>query len=671
MKRRQFLFKVIAIAIPFILLLVLELALRLFNYGYDYRLFVEDKQDSDYWVMNQNASKKYFPDQTIATTGNKEPFKKEKAANTIRIFVLGESTTIGYPYFHNGSFHRMLLYRLMHSMPDKNFEIINVSLTAVNSYTILDFARQVVDKEPDAVLIYTGHNEYYGALGVGSTQQVGSNRGLIKTILYLRQFRTTQLLTNAWLHLRSLGGKHGDGDKKDRMELMAKDQDIAFGSAKFNAGVDQFQKNMEETLQLFQNANIPVFLSTVVSNEKDLSPFVSEKPGSDKQKTFNEAFNEGMNALASGNLAQATINLKKADGIFARSAICNYQLGRVFLQLQQTDSARTYFTKAGDLDMLRFRAPSAINKTIRLLCSKYHNTILVDAEADFQHYATHQVIGDDLILEHVHPNLSGYALLSQSFYEAMKKKGFLKVQEGNEMSFDELMQRMPVTKSDSLAGYYKVFNLKRMWPFAAGNPSKKDTLSVVSQEEQIAYAMAFDHKSWETAQSELYGYYMNNADSSAAKKVMEGLVLEHPLDKELCEMAGNLCGQLHDYKYALNYFKRSFQLQPSVSKAKMILVLLLQEDMPADAIPYIDYAIHNTSAGYDYTSLKKTTTSIIQLKMLADKTPGDFALLNNIASQYYAMGNKSCAEKYVKRVLQLAPANKDALLLNTRLKQRG
>jgi Tfp pilus assembly protein PilF len=39
----------------------------------------------------------------MAPTGNSEPFKKIKDENTCRIFVLGESTTIGYPYFHNGS----------------------------------------------------------------------------------------------------------------------------------------------------------------------------------------------------------------------------------------------------------------------------------------------------------------------------------------------------------------------------------------------------------------------------------------------------------------------------------------------------------------------------------------------------------------------------------------
>src|SRR5579859_3968163 len=77
----------------------------------------------------------------------------------------------------------------------KKIEIINVSLTAVNSYTVLGFAREVVKQEPDAVLIYTGHNEFYGALGVASTSRLGSTPWLINTLLWLRQWRLFQLLT--------------------------------------------------------------------------------------------------------------------------------------------------------------------------------------------------------------------------------------------------------------------------------------------------------------------------------------------------------------------------------------------------------------------------------------------------------------------------------------------
>src|SRR6201994_4904622 len=145
-------FRVLAFVLPFVFLLALEGGLRLFHYGYDPALFIEAPGNSDYWIFNPAASRRYFSDQLEATTGNREPFRKVKEAGTVRIFVLGESTTIGYPYFHNGSFHRWLQYRLMREFPDKKMEIINVSLTAVNSYTVLGFAKELVHYQPDAVL---------------------------------------------------------------------------------------------------------------------------------------------------------------------------------------------------------------------------------------------------------------------------------------------------------------------------------------------------------------------------------------------------------------------------------------------------------------------------------------------------------------------------------------
>src|SRR5258708_5877656 len=194
-RKRIWLFRVIALLIPFVLLFLLEMALRLFHYGYDTSLFIESPDNAAYWVMNPGASKKYFTDQLNATTGNREPFRKGKEAGVFRIFVLGESTTIGYPYFHNGSFHRWLLYRLMFDFPDKKIEMINVSLTAVNSYTVLGFSKEVVNYQPDAVLIYTGHNEYYGALGVGSTNRMGGSPRLVNFLLRLREYKVVQLMT--------------------------------------------------------------------------------------------------------------------------------------------------------------------------------------------------------------------------------------------------------------------------------------------------------------------------------------------------------------------------------------------------------------------------------------------------------------------------------------------
>ena len=42
-------------------------------------------------------------------------------------------------------------------------------MAAVTSYVLLDFADEIIAQQPDAVVIYTGHNEYLGIGGVGSS----------------------------------------------------------------------------------------------------------------------------------------------------------------------------------------------------------------------------------------------------------------------------------------------------------------------------------------------------------------------------------------------------------------------------------------------------------------------------------------------------------------------
>jgi hypothetical protein len=274
-KKRLFLFKILAVLLPLMLLALLEMALRLFGYGHDLSLFIKDPDRKGYLVMNKYASEKYFSRQQNATIGNYEPFSEKKAPGVFRIFVLGESTTIGYPYMHNGSFHRWLQYRLIHTFPDKDFEVINLALTAVNSYTVLDFGKNVVDYEPDAVLIYAGHNEYYGALGAGSAGSFGHKPFLIKLLIRLRKLRLVQLISNALSGIADLVSGEKPDLRENLMKRMAEDQQIPYDGEKYEAGIEQFRSNMDELCHLFSDQKIPVLLSNLVSNEKDLKPLMS------------------------------------------------------------------------------------------------------------------------------------------------------------------------------------------------------------------------------------------------------------------------------------------------------------------------------------------------------------------------------------------------------------
>ena len=65
-----------------------------------------------------------------------------------------------------------------------------MGMAATNSYTVADVASDVIDQRPDAVIFYGGHNEYYGALGAGSTESLGSFPGLVRFYLRLQHLKT-------------------------------------------------------------------------------------------------------------------------------------------------------------------------------------------------------------------------------------------------------------------------------------------------------------------------------------------------------------------------------------------------------------------------------------------------------------------------------------------------
>jgi lysophospholipase L1-like esterase/Tfp pilus assembly protein PilF len=634
--KRIWLFRGIALLLPILLLLLLEGSLRLFHYGYDTSLFIESPADRNFLTLNPDASQKYFTDRQNATKGNLELFKKEKDAHTLRIFVLGESTTIGYPYFHNGSFHRWLQYRLMKEFPEKNFEIVNLALTAVNSYTVLGFGKELVRYEPDAVLIYTGHNEYYGALGVGSTNRIGGSPYLVNILLTLRQLRTVQLMTNGYEKIARALRPAASREGKTRMELMVADQEIPYESKLFYRGIDQFRSNMEELLQLFNRRHIPVFISNVVSNEKDVKPFVT---------------------IAADSLR------------YQGNALSDYRLGRLAYGQGDFKKAKDYFSWAKALDALRFRAPDQINDIITELSRKYPNAHLVDTKAAFEAGSENRIIGNELLLEHVHPNLAGYALMSEVFYQAIKREHLLPPAEGKEMSFPQLQRDMPITEVDSLAAVYRIAHLKRNWPFSdspgtpGGLASFRDSLKITSEEGRLAYSLSFEHLPWEEAMSRLYDHYIEARDLVRARKVVETLVLEHPTDPAFYEKTAMLCGELREEDDAIFYFGKAFGLAPSFEKAHYLFVLCLQQDRPADAMPYLDYAMNNNTAGLNLAPVKTAANEIIQLQRASANDSTNLVLLNRIAHTYFRMGNREGAQKYVEKVLLAAPANADALSL--------
>ena len=544
------LFRVLSFLFPFVLLLLLELALRLADYGHNTDLFIKYTKDGRFMQMNPYASERFFSDTINATRGSSEIFAIKKAPDTFRIFVLGESTTIGYPYFHNGAFHRWLYYRLMQMYPDKNFEIINTSITAVNSFTVLDFGRQLTQYQPDAVMIYTGHNEYYGALGIGSTSYVGSNPFLIGILLKLRGLKLMQLLNNTINKVTGAFRKNQIDTRETLMKRMAARQQIPYGSTDYKTGIEQFDKNINEVCSLFNAKKIPVFLSTIVSNEKDLPPFISNGSG-------------------------------------PASAAYHYKTGREEYAKGDIELARENFVKAKDLDELRFRAPEDINSVIRKIAGKYANVHLVDTKKLFQEHSSYGILGSETLLEHVHPNLYGYAIMSEAFYQAFEQQHLVTGTPERMLTFDELRKEMPLVGLDSLNGQYQVMMLKSGWPF--NQPLPKTFGLNTNFQDSLAKLVAFGKLQWKDAMEELFERNKQTHNDEGSLKIVEAMTLEYPQSEQFCGLAASLNAGLHHYEMAALYYKKLQAIDTAKQVVPRVIKLYLRSGKPEKALANVKY----------------------------------------------------------------------------------
>ncbi len=539
-QKRKLLFKTLLILLSLSILLIVELGLRVISYGGSMRLFVDHKIENyeDYYIVNPFVGLKYF-NNFKATEATNDIFLKRKPENSFRLFVLGSSTIYGFPYEHNLMATRILHKRLQDAYPDKTIELINTSITAINSVTLKDFAKQIVKYEPDAFLIYAGHNEFYGAFGVGSNEIMTSNSFLRSVHFKLINLRLYQLMQGA---INKITGnstsKSGDSvEKGTLMKRIVNDKEIAYNSDKYKQGIEQFEDNLNYILDLANKKDIPVFLSDIVSNVKDIPPF--------------------------GNI-----------GTGDQSAIFNFKAAEDALSAGDTVLAKKLYYTAKDLDPVRFRASEDINLIIHKK-GKEKGSILIQAKESFSKASSGGIIGDNLLTEHVHPNIKGQFLLADIFYKSIIGSKLIGPSPAplTAKSYEYYRQNWAYTPLDSLIGLYKVNQLKSYWPYKSMDNELKfrDVFKPVGMVENYAFKVITDpDASVENLHHTLGKYYENNENFVLALKEYEALAYINPYWSDYLNKAANALYNLKDLHRAENYLRESMKYTKSYFSYTML-----------------------------------------------------------------------------------------------------
>ena len=278
--------------IPLLVLVSLELGLRLGGYGYDIHFFRQIQiRGQNYYVPNETFSDRFFP-AAIARTALPIRFAAEKATNSFRIFLFGESAANGDPDNTYGV-GRYLEVLLRERYPGTDFQVICVALTAIDSSTILPIARECARHQGDLWLIYMGNNEMVGPFGAETSYGLRApSLGVIRTLLAIKSTRIGQLLDDWGRRIR---GNASSPNKWGGMEMFANNRLGYDDPARLRAYAN-FKGNLEDILRAAHQADVPVILSTVAVNLKDCAPFASIHAAglsTNREAAWNELYQHG------------------------------------------------------------------------------------------------------------------------------------------------------------------------------------------------------------------------------------------------------------------------------------------------------------------------------------------------------------------------------------------
>jgi tetratricopeptide (TPR) repeat protein len=567
-KKREKVFRIITISFPLIAIILLEVGLRIGSYGVDVNLFHElILNGKPYYEINEHVSRKYFRRSESERSVSLDVFEKKKSSNTYRIFVLGESAALGYPYLYNGAFSGMVRDRLQNLLPEKNIEVVNVAMTAVSSYVVVDFAKQILDHEPDLLLIYTGHNEFYGCFGVGSSEYLGKSRSVVKTYLFLEQFKTFVLLQNGVAWIQAFFAGSGDNVKKGTMmEQMVRNKGIEYGSDDYLAALNNFRANLEEVVSLAKRNNVGVIIGTLASNLRGMPPFVSlfSPTMSEDQKTrFENLYAHGVESLQSGGYSGALDTLKMCVGIDSMPAKMQFALGKCYEQLGDYSAAKSAYSRARDYDGLHFRAPSDFNAMIADLC-KRENIPLAESEKFVADRCAHGIIGPEMMLEHVHLNVDGYFTIAKAFCQSIADHNVIAPKEqwkwSNDKSDAEYRKMAGVTEFDSTVAAIKIFILTNSWPFTEKSVTVNDFVAR-TELEQRAKSFLAGNEGWEQAHVAMAENYVKQKRPDKAAEEYLALIKGTPFNASPYVALGQLKFQMGDTTSAESLFAKSLQME--------------------------------------------------------------------------------------------------------------
>jgi tetratricopeptide (TPR) repeat protein len=613
-----------------------EIALRVFSPNPNGEPVLDLSFDGIEWhQVNRAYLAKYFPPGAPAVPEFKPSlFFRDKPPGLFRVICLGGSSMFGTPYIMSGTIPAIVRKQLRHLAPDQTVEVINWSATAINSNVVRDLAGEILRFEPDLVLIYLGHNEFYGPDGVGANFLERWIPFLTPLKYNLRELRLVQVLQGF------LAGEPPQGAKVNLMRQVSGSSLVPLDSDDSRRIFGRFEKNLRAIVETFRSRSIPVILSEVSSNLM-FPPFVSD---SSVAASTQEALVRAEHLVANDSARSALVALASIPPADSLAAAAQYWKGRALLALGRQEDAVRALRLARDLDLLKFRAPSAINTIIRRVAGEEHLPC-VPADSLLGELSG-GIPGDEMFWEHLHLKNEGYAAVARLFVQAIIDQKLIETSQQKLLPYD--IDSLSICWLDRAYADISIRHLTGRWPFQ--HYHRQSVVLDLSPQalQDVAQATYARELTWDEGCYKTATYFWAHRKFREARTTYEALLEEYPYGFYPNYLMGSLLNHIGRTAEAVPYYQRSIRSNPEFPRARL------------------DMALIGINAGRAEEGIRELT-AVLALLPAEGQGQVRATVYYGLAAAYANLGDLNRGLSYVDQALTLAPDYREAVRLRAQM----
>lgn len=424
--------------------------------------YVDLQQLQPLFELDTSSNERRIPEQRM-NFFRPAAFSASKDDGTQRIFILGGSTVQGRPFSTETAFPIWLELRLRAAFPQVDFEVINVGGISYASYRVSKLVSEVMEYEPDALVLYTGHNEFledreYGALlDAGPVQTwLSSMAGKIRMVSWLQErFKTTTTTSTATMPTEV----NARLDHRGGLEKYHRDPG-------WRNGVEQhFDATFLGMVRQIKDAEVPLWVCIPTCELVNTPPFKVElaKELSKSQRNQWQAWWEIANndQLPSQQRLAACKDCLAMDPLDAGA---HYVAGRLFYEQGNVEEAQEHLILAKDFDVCPLRATTAIEQSVVQIAMQENIPIiptpdLFDQRDIHGNQLPDGIVDPEFFVDHLHPSIRGHQVLGKAIADNMIQNGLFS---GLPLPQDALLaeQRFEALAQQHLAGLGEAYYVR-------------------------------------------------------------------------------------------------------------------------------------------------------------------------------------------------------------------